>query len=147
MHDTAIKIQQLAENFDEKQQKRFKVKTFVNLCNKLPEQADPNIKKLVEETYLLLEELNKDRTIKPKVYLKSFGQLQKRVRSELGLVEEGALRSEFMALGIAIGVALGASFVALNPAFIAIGLPIGLAIGLAIGEQKEKQAAEEGKTY
>ncbi len=147
MNNYAALLEELISRFDEKKVKKYKIKTFINLCNKLDEHDDEEIAHLLNESYRLLHELSVDEEIKPKTYLKSFSKLQKKVREKYGYTEKDQIRNEYMAVGLAIGVAIGSAFIAINPGAIAIGLPIGLALGISIGSKKETEAVEQGKTY
>ncbi|EAZ79549.1 hypothetical protein [Algoriphagus machipongonensis] len=72
----------------------------------------------------------------------------KLLEKELGIVPKNHYQTQWLALGMAVfgipmGVAFGMSLG--NLAFLGIGLPIGIAIGIAVGNQKDKEAAENGK--
>ena len=147
MHEMSTNLESLLLKCDEKKQKKYKIQTFIDLCNKVKEKNDPNIEKSITKSYELLFRLLQDETIKSKEYRRAFSALQKEVRDTFGFTAKGQLRSEYTGMGIAIGVAFGGGFAAINPAFAGIGLPIGLAIGAGIGDKKEKEAIEQGKVY
>lgn len=147
MNEYAPMIESITQQFDEKKKKKLQTKVFERLCIKLKDTENRDIDNLIKETYNLLQEFSRDETVKKSLYVKSFKELKKLVRTELGFTPKGLIQEEMTGMGIAIGVALGGAFVGLNPAFIGIGLPIGLAIGASIGKKKEDQAEKEGKTY
>jgi hypothetical protein len=147
MNEYVLKIENVTQRLDEKKKKKLQVKLFVRLCNKVEEEENIDINRMIQETFDLLQEYTQDESIKKSTYLKSFRELKKHVREELDFTPKGLLQEEMTGIGIAIGVAMGSAFVGINPALIGIGLPIGLAIGASIGKRKEDKAESEGKTY
>lgn len=147
MNETSMKLQQLQSQCDEKKQKKYKIQTFINLCNKVEDKEDLILVELIRQSYDLLFQLIHGEDVKSKEYRKSFIRLQKTVRDLYGFTAKGQIRAEYTGMGIAIGVAMGAPFSAINPGLVGIGLPIGLAIGAGIGDKKEKEAEAQNKVY
>lgn len=146
MNDYYGKVNRIIQHLDEKKNKKLQTDIFLRLCQKVGDQ-DEAITSLINDTYLLLLQLDNNEDSKPKFYNKSFGLLKKLVKTNLGYTPKGAIQSEYLAMGIALGTAFGSAFISINPAFISFGLPIGLAIGISIGKKKESAAEEKGNTY
>jgi hypothetical protein len=82
-----------------------------------------------------------------KLYKKRFCAFKQKLEKDYNFHEKGALQSKYLGVGIAIGSGIGVALIASNPAFYSIGIGCGLAIGAGIGNQKEKEAAAEGRIY
>lgn len=140
-------MESLARNLTEKEYKKMKIQSLINLSIKLEELTDQEVESLLQEVKNLVHESSRKEQIDMKSYRKKVKSVKDLGVKKFDFHERGTIKSQYVGIGIVFGSGIGAAFVSVLPSMIGAFSGIGIAIGAAIGTLKEKEAEEAGKLY
>lgn len=146
MYEYIYEIKDMLPSFDDKQLRKLKIPSFINLMNKLEDNCNDEIKRMIVNTIEELRVISKNILHDKSIYLKMLKTIKKQVRKEYGYIEKGTLKNEYLAMGIGFGLLFSALSI-FDKTLIGIGLPLGFIIGSFAGTKKELAAQKEGKLY
>jgi hypothetical protein len=140
-------IKHITKDFDEKQLKKLKVNSLINLYVKLIDLENADVEKSMLDLKKILKNIEDKEPKQNRIYRKEFESLKKIVIKEFGFHQKGSIVENHIALGLVFGIAIGASLTSFLASSSGIGLVLGMAIGSAIGTKKEKEEEIAGNLY
>jgi len=140
-------LESIARSFTEKEFKKMKIQSLIDLSVKLEEQSDSEIESLLQEIKSMVYEATREERFDMKSYRKKVNSVKELVKAKFDFHERGTIKSQYLGIGIVFGSGIGAAFSSVMPSMIGAFSGLGIAFGVAIGTQKEKEAEKAGKLY
>lgn len=147
LNDFKRELELVSNGFTDKEVKKMRIKSLLNLSEKLLNYEDGDIEPMMYKIKDMINDYTRDDDFDFKHYKKAVTEVKQRVQSKFDLRERGTVSSQYVGIGIALGTGIGVAFISINPAMMSIFSALGIVFGSSIGRQKESEYDKNNKLY